>query len=155
MASFRATGGKRDIPGRDTYLYFLRPRKNGDNSAVSFARQAIAQAEPDGLLIADSTIKNVLVYVRDVLGVGRSVTLTLGGDLSPAQPAIPLTPEAVEPFAERGAAYVCSIAPGYVRPWILDTYDLIPAGVVFRLQRKLGAAQADSAEAGSTPQTRP
>jgi len=135
-----SVGVKRDIPFRDTYAYFLRPRKNGNDGAARFARIALAQAEPDGLLIADTTIMNVLVYSRDIDGIGRGVSLILGCDITPAPPTVALTPHAVKPFAERGAAYVCSNVAGYVKPWIIEEYDLIPSGeplgVVFRLQDK-------------------
>lgn len=126
-------GATRDIPYRDSYAYFIRPRKNGDNGAERFAREALAQAAPDGLLIADTSINNVLVYVRDIQGIHRDVTLNTGHDTTPVPPAVPPTPEATRPFAQRHAAFVCSDAPGYVWPWISEEYDLVPAGVVFRL----------------------
>ncbi|MFQ5501602.1 MAG: protein O-mannosyl-transferase family [Phycisphaerae bacterium] len=129
-------GVKRHIPFRDTHAYFIRPRKNGETSASQFARAAFEQAGPDGLLIAGSTIHNMLVYVRDVEGLGRGVTLTSGPDTTPVAPVIELSPETLAPFVERGAAYVCSSASGYVPRWIMDAYDLEPAGIIFRLRRK-------------------
>ena len=129
-------GFKREIPGRDSYSYFLRPRKNGCTSAARFARAALDQAAPDGLLLADVTIKNVLVYVRDVQGVDRSVTLNYGHDTTPALPVISPTLEAVRPFADDGKAYICSNVPTYVPRWIPQTYNLEPAGLIYRLRPK-------------------
>ncbi len=57
---------------------------------------------------------NVLVYARDVEGIGRGVTLSLSGDIVPASPAVPLTPEAVEPFVRKGSAYLCSDAAAMI-----------------------------------------
>lgn len=125
---------RRDIPFRDAYAYYLRPRMNGDHSAERFARAALSQAAPAGLLIADFTVKTALVYVRDVLGVERGVTLDLPCDLRPAPPVIIATPQEVRPFAERGAAYIATNSPAYVPDWILKNYDLVPAGVIFQLQ---------------------
>ncbi|MFH1417409.1 MAG: DUF2723 domain-containing protein [Planctomycetota bacterium] len=129
-------GVKRHIPPRDSYVYFIRPRKNGEDSASRFARAALEQAAPDGLLIADTTIKNALAVVRDVERTHQSVALTTGGDITPAQPMIPLSPDAVRPFVERGTAYVCSESEHYVPEWIREKYDLVPAGVVFRLEER-------------------
>ncbi len=129
-------GVKRHIPYRDSYDYFIRPRKNGEDSASRFAHAALEQAAPDGLLIADSTIKNTLVFLRDVQRARQGVVLTTGGDITPAQPMIPLTPDAIRPFVERGAAYVCSDSKHYVPQWILEQYNLVPVGIVFRLEER-------------------
>jgi len=131
-----ALGVGRDIPTRDTYAYFIRPRKNGDESAQRFAEAAFEQAAPDGLLLADITIKNVLVCVRDVEGLHRGVTLNYGQDTTPALPAVEFSSDAVRPFAERGKAFVCSAAAGYVPSWLLEEYNLTPAGMIFRLVPK-------------------
>lgn len=117
---------KRRLPFRETHVYFLRPRKNGEDGAARFARAALSQAGHGGLLIADTTMMNVLVYTRDVEGIGRGVTLSLGGDVVPASPAVPLTPEAVEPFVRKGSAYLCSDAVGYAPAWLLDKYARVP-----------------------------
>lgn len=129
-------GVKRDIPFRDSYTYFIRPRKNGEDGADQFARNVLRQAEPDGLLIADGTIMNAIGYVRDIDGIGRDVTLTAAMDIATSQPTIPLSPQAIKPFAERGAAYVCTDAAGYLPGWLLNEYDLVPEGVVFKLREK-------------------
>ncbi len=129
-------GVKREIPFRDSLTYFLRPRKNGEHSASRFATAALRQAAPDSLLIADSTIKNALVYVRDVEGVSRNVALNHGPDTTPAPPAVALTPEAVRLFAELKAAYICDDTPEYVPAWILRQYDAVPDGILFRLKEK-------------------
>lgn len=129
-------GVKREIPGRNSYTYFLRPRKNGETSAAKFARAALAQAAPDGLLLADVTIKNLLVYARDIEGICPGVTLNYGHDTTPAPPVIEPVPEEVKPFADRGKAYICSNLPTYVPKWIRRAYDLEPVGVVYRLRPK-------------------
>lgn len=127
-------GLKREIPYRDGYAYFIRPRKNGDDGAERFAREALEQAGPDGILIADVTISNVLAYVRDIKGVGRGVTIGLPADVAPAGPAIWADEESVRPFAQRGAAYICSGTAPYVPAWVEDHFELERAGVVFRIR---------------------
>lgn len=129
-------GVKRSIPFRDDYAYFLRPRKNGETSAARFAREALAIAGPDGLLIADTTILNALIYVRDIEGLGRGVTLPRdSADIRPDPPAIDPTPDALRRFANRNKAFVCTDRPEYLRAWpfILDEHELRPTGPIFRL----------------------
>lgn len=129
-------GGTRQLPYRHKYTYFLRPRKNGDAGAGQFAREALAQAAPNGLLIADSTIMNVLAFVRDVEGFQQSVCLTRSADVTPAEPAIRMTRESVRAYVERNDAYLCTEAPGYVEDWLLTNYDRKLIGVVFQLSAR-------------------
>ena len=57
---------ERAIPGRDPYVYFLRPRKNGDHSARDFSLAALQLAQPEGLIVADNTTGNPIVYLQQV-----------------------------------------------------------------------------------------
>lgn len=126
-------GTKRDIPGRDRYAYFIRPRKNGEYSAENFTKEALTLARPNGLLIADGTIKNALVYARDAQGIERGVCLHDGPDMMPKSPVIMLNLENVAPFVERGDAYACSNIAPYVPGWLLEVYDLAPRGNLFQI----------------------
>jgi hypothetical protein len=142
-------GVKRDIPFRETYTYFLRPRKNGEDSASRFARAALKTAAPDGLLMADSTIRNPLVFTRDAGNVEPNVAVNARHDLPAQSPTVVLTPENVRPFAERDAAYVCDDTAGYLPArWIPEYYELVPDGVIYRLAPRKGAP---SSPTGSQP----
>lgn len=126
-------GAKRDIPYRDTLRYFIQPWKNGETSATRFAEAALASAQPNGLLYADTTIKNVLVYYRDIVGRYPGVTLTTGHDTIPRPPVIDRTPEAIEPFVLAGKAFVCSDLPDYVPLWMRERFELIPHGIIYQI----------------------
>jgi hypothetical protein len=142
---------RQDVPFRDAHAYYLRPRMNGDNSAHRFARAALSEPAPDGLLIADFSVNTALVYARDISGIERSVTLTLPSDLKPARPALETSPESVRPFAERGAAFIVSNRQPYAAEWILRDYDLVPSGVVFKLVPKGLRATSDAANRRGPP----
>ena len=135
-------GVSRAIPLRNNYAYFIRPRKNGNDGAEKFARVALGQAAPEGVLItdADTNIKNVLTYVRDAEGIEPKVVLTVGPDINGLPPLIETTPESIRGYVQRGQAYVCSDNPRYVLNWILKKYDLEPVGepkgVVYRLKAR-------------------
>jgi Protein of unknown function (DUF2723) len=133
-----STGIQRDIPFRDSLTFFLQPWKNNDDSAERYARAALTAAAPNGLLIADPTVKNALAYVRDVQNVEPGVALNVGIDVTALPPEIEITPETIRPLAQRGLVYETTIHPAFVRDWILEDYDLEPAGdppgVVYRLK---------------------
>jgi hypothetical protein len=129
-------GLKREIPYRDSFAYFLRPRKNGDIGAERFARAALQTASPDGLLIGDSTVQNAVAYVRDVQGVHPDVTLSFESDVASAPPTIGVTPENIRPFVARGHAYAYTNAAGYLPKWLSASYDLVPVGVAYRIVEK-------------------
>lgn len=126
-------GIKRDIPYRDSARYFIQPWKCGENSAQGFGEEALKTAGPDGLLYADTTIKNVLVYLRDVEGIEQGVTLTTGHDTIPRQPRIDRTPEDVEPFVAAGRAFICTNVEAYVPKWMRERWRLEPEGIIFRI----------------------
>ncbi|MEE8169991.1 MAG: DUF2723 domain-containing protein, partial [Phycisphaerae bacterium] len=126
----------RDLPNRSKYTYFFRPRKNGQNGAERFARQALETAGPDGLLMAGSTMKAPIVYAREVQGDQRDVVLTIGGDVEPLPPTVPVTPLTVRRFAQQGRAFITDVTPGYLSGWLIDQYDFEPAGPIYRLKPK-------------------
>ncbi|RIK68962.1 MAG: hypothetical protein DCC65_02195 [Planctomycetota bacterium] len=138
------TLGTRDLPYRDSYTYFIRPRKNGDTGAERYAREALALVAPGGALFGDVTVKNPVTYVRDVLGAGRDVVIGVPGDITPAEPTVEMSPEGIAPYVERGLAYSCS-AGVYLPKWLRDSHDVTPHGIIYRLTRK----------AQSEPPTRP
>lgn len=128
-------GVSRELPYRDTYAYFLRPRKNGDDGAGRFLREALEQAAPDGAVMADSTILNPLVYVRDVEGVHPGVAIGVPANVSPLPPVVPATPEDWRPFVERGKAFALTEAR-FMSRWVGENYDFEPVGKIYLLREK-------------------
>jgi len=125
----------RRIPGRREYLHLLRPRKNGDHSARSYGTSALQTAGPGGLILADSTIKPVLIYLRDIEGIGRDVILQAGAETDMKEPTLVTAPEVVRRYADQGRAFIC--APEMHLPWLHEQYEFIPAGLIYRLKPRL------------------
>lgn len=136
-------GGARDLPLRDTYRYFIRPRKDGETGTARFAESALKQAAPDGLLMADGTIKYALAYVRDIQGKHRGVTLVHSPYAPVQEPTVPYTRQGAAEFIAARTAYICDITPGANPKWILEEFDLVPSGTVFRLEPKTDRAHKD------------
>ena len=67
----------RQLPYRDEARYWLVPWKHDEDSAERFAREALQQAAPDGMIAADLTslFPLLLVQERDDLGSDVSVML--------------------------------------------------------------------------------
>jgi len=57
-------GTKRELPYRNEYRYFLCPWKTGYRGADRFANEALALAENNAIIYADSTVAYVLLYVQ-------------------------------------------------------------------------------------------
>jgi hypothetical protein len=131
-----AIPGRQDVPFRDAYAYFLRPRMNGETSARHFAEAALDQAAPDGLLIADFSVNSPIIYVRDLEGRGRDVCLVKPSDLPPRDPSVMLEAASVRPYAERGAAWITTKAETYTPTWMRDQYEFAADGVLYRLVRR-------------------
>jgi hypothetical protein len=126
----------RDLPGREKYRYFLRPRRRAEHSAHNFAISAYNIVGPGDWLIAESTVQAVLVYVRNVDGVGRDVVLNTSSDLIVPPPAAPLTRANLDRYAAAGRAYVCDIHAPYLAEWIRTGYNFEQAGDIFRIVPK-------------------
>ncbi len=77
VRAWRVEGGPvaamRRLPYRDSLRYFLVPWKQGYDEPERFARAALAQAAPDGVIVADFTPLMVLNYAQQVLGVEPGV----------------------------------------------------------------------------------
>jgi hypothetical protein len=126
-------GAANDIAMRDEHAFFLRPRKNGDRSAQQFATAALRRAAPDGILMATSTVLNVLVYVRDYEGVAPSVVLCGATSLRASGPVVAQQPAMIAEAARAGRAYSASDQVPYVSEWVVKEYDLVEAFPVHRL----------------------
>lgn len=137
----RSTGyklGTRDLPYRDTYAYFIRPRKNGEDGAEKYAREALSIAGPDGALVGDVTVKNPVTYVRDMLGVAPGVAIEVPGDIPPNPPTVESSLDGLRAHVRRGRAFSCSVGI-YVPQWMRDNYEFEPKGIIYLLREKIAA----------------
>src|SRR5262249_15414857 len=128
--------GKRLLRCRDEYTYFLRPRKNGEVSAAVFCHDALQTAGPGGFLLADSTIRSPLIYMRAIAGIGLYLILESAphSELEPAPPVAVATQACIDRAARAGGAFICDDTPGYFDPRLATRYVFVPTGRIFRLQ---------------------
>lgn len=136
----------REIPHRDAQRYLLWPGKRGEDGAGRFARELLAEAGPEGLVLADYTVWAPTAYVRQA--EGRSTRLFMTDNLGPGEPREIEERFAalVDPLLAAGRAVVLA-TPESVRfltdvrsgahyeafPWVEAAYRIERTGSCYRL----------------------
>lgn len=131
-------GTRGDVAYRDDYAYFLQPWKTGYQGAERFAREALETAPPDAMIYADTTTVAPLLYVQEVQGKRPDVQIVTG--LVRSVEAPPYGARALEQSLERYPVYVTSPCPGYCPDFILETYDLVPSGLLWQVVKPSATA---------------
>jgi hypothetical protein len=124
-------GTRGDIAYRNDYKYFLQPWKTGYKGAERFAEEALDAVERDAVICADSTTVAPLLYVQEVKGKRRDVKIAYGTVSSEDAPQ--LNGETIRQLLEEVSVYVVSPKAGYCPAFILDDYDFVPTGVLWRV----------------------
>ncbi len=102
--------GRKDLPFRDPYRYWLVPWKTGEDSAGKFARAALEQPPPEGIIIADGTSYYPLLITRRLENTAKDVRILLSGQANPKN-VPPGTPD----------VFIVSDLSGYHPEW-MDKY---------------------------------
>lgn len=70
---------ERELPYRDETRYWLVPWKQNERSAARFAREALQQAGPDGVIAVDSTAEHCLLITQRLDKLAPGVTIQYEG----------------------------------------------------------------------------
>jgi hypothetical protein len=124
-------GTRNDIPYRDDYEYFLRPWKTGYKGAELFADEALNTVEDGAVIYADITTIGPLLYLQQVKGKRPDVKIISGTVNSKNAPKF--DERTIGQLLKAGQVYVVSNKPEYCPQFVLDNYDLIRAGVLWRI----------------------
>lgn len=124
-------GTRSDVPFRDDRKYFLQPWKTGYRGAERFAYEALRSVEGSAVICADTTTVAPLLYVQQVKGERPDVKVVSGIVTSEGAPQF--NEDSIERWLEAGPVYVVSAGPGYCPQFVRDNYDLIQAGVLWRV----------------------
>ena len=124
-------GTRQDIPYRNDYEYFLRPWRTGDTGAQRFAHAALETAEPNAILCADSTTAAPLLYVQEVKKFRPDVKIVAG--VARSRGAARIDDQTIAQWLGEHPVYVVSRRPGYCPAVILARYELVRAGVLWRV----------------------
>jgi hypothetical protein len=124
-------GTRGDVPYRDDYKYFLQPWRTGDNGAERFAEEALDVKEKEAVIYADSTTVGPLLYVQEAKGRRPDVKIVSGVIKSEGAPRF--DERTIEQLLKERAIYVVSRRPRYCPAFVLDNYDLVPAGILWQV----------------------
>jgi hypothetical protein len=124
-------GMKRTIPYRNDYTYFLCPWQRGNDGPELFANEALGSTEEGAIIIADSTTVCPLWYAQEIKGVKPDVKVVSGHKNYKNPIALPTADTISRVMAER-AVYVVSPVTGYCPDYLLERYDFIKAGPIYR-----------------------
>ena len=124
-------GTRADVAYRNDYTYFLQPWKTGDDGAARFAQDALATADPNAVIYADTTTVAPLLYVQEVEDKRPDVKIVTGIVRSKGAP--PYDEQTLEQLIDSRSIYVTSDQAGYCPKFVLGRYDLVKAGVLWRV----------------------
>lgn len=124
-------GTRGDIPYRDDCRYFLQPWKTGYNGAERFADEALGLAEDNAVVCADTTTVAPLLYVQEVEGKRPDVKIVSGTIGSKGAPKF--NEQVIGQLLKDRPIYVVSQKAGYCPAFVLDNYELVRAGLLYRV----------------------
>ncbi|MHC4265643.1 MAG: protein O-mannosyl-transferase family [Planctomycetota bacterium] len=127
-------GQKRQRPYRDEYIYFLQPWKTGYRGAEKFASEALDAVETNAIIYADTTTAHPLLYVQQVNGKRKDVRIISDYNKSPN--AFDLNQQDLETVTKKSQLYVVSPIPGYCPDYILNQFDFVKKGVIYKAVKK-------------------
>ncbi|HSV27480.1 MAG TPA: hypothetical protein VLH60_06260, partial [Sedimentisphaerales bacterium] len=125
---------RRQVPYRDDYDYWLQPWQIGYRGGEQFAVAALHQVEKNAVIYADSTTGFTLLYIHQTHGIRPDVRI-ITSHYIPDEP-LSFTEEAIGELLDTSAVYVVSAIPGYCPPFILEKYDVVKEGVLYRVVRR-------------------
>jgi len=131
---------RQNVPYRDDYEYFLKPWKTGYQGAERFAEEALDVAGADSVIYADTTTVGPLLYVQEVKRKRPDVSIVTGIVASAGAPAY--GEQTLKSLIASRPCYVTSTSAGYCPAFILDNYDFIRAGVLWRVVQRAAPAEA-------------
>ena len=123
-------GTRGDIPYRDDYEYFLRPWRTGDRGPERFAEEALATAEQNAVIWADTTTVAPLLYVQETNDCRPDVKV-VGVVSSDGAPQFDST--TISELVKERPVYVVSRQTGYCPIFVLNNFDLVQAGILWRV----------------------
>jgi hypothetical protein len=126
--------GRKDLPYRDLGRYWLVPSKVGEDSAGRFAREALREAPPGSIIIADGTSYYPLRWVQLTESVGAGVRVVQKDDRE-ARAITIQTPN----------VFVTSDLRGYHPGWVDREAALSRGAVLFRVHPRAAPTLPSSA----------
>ena len=127
---YKPLAERRQRPYRDEYKYWLQPWKTGYRGAERFANEALDLVEENAIIYAYTTDVHALLYLQEVKGKRKDVRITSYTNRSAN--AADIGKGVGCDSANSAAVYVVSPIKGYCPDFILEDYDFVKEGVLYR-----------------------
>ena len=127
-------GTRDNIPYRNEYRYFLQPWKTGYKGAERFADEALDAVESNAVIFADSTTVAPFLLAQQIKGKRGDVKIVSGTIYSANAPSF--NEHTIEQLLEDKPIYVVSPQPEYCPAFVIDNYDLVPHGILWRVVKQ-------------------
>lgn len=137
--TYKAFEQRRQRPYRDEYTYWLWPWKTGYRGAERFANEALDMVEENAVIYAYTTDVHALLYVQEVKGKRTDVKILSKYDGSANAPVLDET--TVDDLMADFALYVTSPVRGYCLGFLLENYDFVKSGVLWRVVGRAGTME--------------
>jgi hypothetical protein len=124
-------GTRDDIPYREDNTYFLQPWKTGYNAAECFADEALDLVADNAIIYADATTVGPLLLARHVKGKRPDVAIISGTVNSKDAPSF--NAQTMDTLLENRTIYTVSRKPGYCPDFVLEHYDLVQVGILWKV----------------------
>jgi len=128
---YKPLGQRRQRPYRDEYKYFLQPWKTGYVGAQRFADEALGMVEKNAIIYSDTTTVHSLLYTQQVNKKRQDVKIVSAYDSSENAPL--LNEDSVPDLVNSPALYVVSNVRGYCPGFLIDNYDFVRVGILWRV----------------------
>ncbi|MHC4271404.1 MAG: protein O-mannosyl-transferase family [Planctomycetota bacterium] len=125
---------KREIPYRNDYHWFLTPWKTNYTGPVQFAQEVFESTPQDAAIFADSTTSPPLLYLQDVYEKRDDLTI-----VSPKITGIydgPFNQTNIHQVFDQRPLYTVSPLAGYCPSYIIEQFDFIKDGILYRIVKK-------------------
>lgn len=127
-------GTKRTIPYRDNYIWFLRPWKTFYNGPEQFANDVFDTVEENSVIYADSTTVPPLLYLQEVEQKRSDVKVI--SNIGSSKDSPEFNEGTVTKLLAEGAVYVVCPVKGYCPDFLLERYDFVSEGIIWRVVKK-------------------
>jgi hypothetical protein len=127
-------GTRNDIPYREDNVYFLQPWKTGYRGSERFADEALDLVEDNAVIYADATAVAPLLLAQQVKAKRQDVAIISGTVNSENTPLF--NEQTVGTLLENRPIYVVSRKPGYCPAFLLEDYDLVQTGILWKVVAK-------------------
>ncbi|MBA7702116.1 hypothetical protein ES703_110873 [subsurface metagenome] len=132
--TYKPLGQRRQRPYRDEYTYFLQPWKTGYRGAEKFAEEALGSVEKNAIIYAYTTDVHALLYIQEVKHKRNDVKIVSNYDSSGNAPVFDRN--TIGQLMRDSSVYVTSPKKGYCPEFLLDDYDFVKAGVLWRVVKR-------------------